>query len=198
MELEFIGGRIVFKKVFSDLDKFVADYTSILDKQGVMYVLVSGYVSILFGRSRGSEDVDIIMEKLDAERFEKLWRAICQKFECVNVVDKDDAYQNYLLTGHSIRFSRKGMFIPNMEIKFPKTELDEWTLAERKSVKVNKKILYISPLELQIPYKLFLGSEKDIEDAKHLYRLFKDRLDTYLLKDFTTKLGVEPLFNKFF
>jgi len=197
MELEFVDGRIVFKKVFSDLDKFVVEFTSILDKQGVRYVLVSGYVSILFGRSRGSEDVDIILENLDAERFEKLWGVISKRFECVNVTDKDDAYHNYLLTSHSVRFSEKGMFIPNMEVKFPKTELDEWTLAKRKEVKVNNKTLYISPLELQIPYKLFLGSEKDIEDAKHLYRLFKDKLDRILMKDFITKLNVESPFKRY-
>ena len=29
----------------------------------------------------------------------------------------------------------------------------------------------------QIAYKLFLGSYKDIEDARHLYKLFKDKLN---------------------
>ena len=197
VELEFVGGRIAFKKVFSDLDKFVVDFTSLLNKQKVGYVLVSGYVPILFGRSRSSEDVDLILEKLDSERFERLWKAICKKFECVNVTDKDDACQNYLLTGHSVRFSDKGKFIPNMEVKFPKTELDEWTLKERKEVKVNNKTLYISPLELQIPYKLFLGSEKDIEDAKYLHKLFKDKVDVVLMEDFVAKLGVKNLYTEY-
>lgn len=37
-----------------------------------------------------------------------------------------------------------------------------------KKVIINKKTLFISALELEIPYKLFLGSSKDIEDALHL------------------------------
>ena len=42
----------------------------------------------------------------------------------------------------------------------------------------------------------FLGSEKDIEDAKHLYNLFKDNLDTKLL-DFLRKLNKEKEFNRY-
>jgi hypothetical protein len=197
VELKFVGGRIAFDKIFSGLDKFVFGFTSVLDKQGVRYVLVSGYVSILFGRSRGSEDVDIILEKLDAERFAKLWKVISKKYECVNVTNMEDALENYLLSGLSVRFSEKGQFIPNMEVKFPKTALDRWTIAERREVKVNNKTTYISPMELQIPYKLFLGSEKDIEDAKHLYRIFKDTLDTVLINEFNAKLGVESLFREY-
>jgi hypothetical protein len=44
--------------------------------------------------------------------------------------------------------------------------------------------------ELQIPYKLFLGSEKDIEDARFLFKLFKDNLNIVLLKMFLNKLKV--------
>lgn len=84
-----------------------------------------------------------------------------------------------------------------MEVKFPKNELDIWTLENKKKVILNNEILFISPLELQIPFKLFLGSEKDIEDARYLYRLFKDKLNTGLLKEFNRKFNIEGLFNKY-
>lgn len=84
-----------------------------------------------------------------------------------------------------------------MEVKFPKNELDIWTLKNKKKVILNNEILFISPLELQIPFKLFLGSEKDIEDARYLYRLFKDKLNTGLLKEFNRKFNIEGLFNKY-
>lgn len=38
------------------------------------YVLISGYVSILFGRNRSSEDIDMIVEKLDYEKFKEYLR----------------------------------------------------------------------------------------------------------------------------
>ena len=84
-----------------------------------------------------------------------------------------------------------------MEIKFPKTDIDMWTLNNRKEVLVNNNQIFISPLELQIPFKLFLGSEKDIEDAKYLYGLFKNNLDMSLLIKFNRKLNIGGLFNKY-
>lgn len=62
MKLKFLKNKIEFKKELNDLDKFVVDFTSILNKLGINYVIVSGYVAILFGRNRTSEDVDIIMK----------------------------------------------------------------------------------------------------------------------------------------
>jgi hypothetical protein len=168
-----------------------------LNKLNVKYVVVSGYVSILFGRNRSSEDIDIIIEKLTLPKFGMLWNELNKEFECINAENKDSAYKDYLLTHHAIRFSRKGEFIPNMEIKFPKIDLDDWTIANRKEVSLNKHQIFISPLELQIPFKLFLGSEKDIEDAKYLYKLFKDNLNLPLLIDFNRKLKIEQSFNKY-
>jgi hypothetical protein len=40
--------EIILDKELNNLDKFVIDFVSLLDN----YVIVSGYVSILFGRSR--------------------------------------------------------------------------------------------------------------------------------------------------
>lgn len=42
--------------------------------------------------------------------------------------------------------------------------------------------LLISPIELQIPYKLYLSSDKDIEDAVYLWVLFREMLDGDLLQ----------------
>lgn len=70
-------------------------------------------------------------------------------------------------------------------------------MENKKKVLLNKKLLYISPLELQISFKLFLGSEKDIEDAKHLYELFEDKLDKEILAEFNKKLKIEGVFEKY-
>ena len=41
---------------------------------------------------------------------------------------------------------------------------------------------FVSPIELQIPYRLYLGSDKDIEDAVYLWMLFWETLDGDLLR----------------
>jgi hypothetical protein len=197
MEIKYSSEKIEFQKELNALDIFVLDFTSILDKLKIGYVLVSGYVSILFGRNRSSEDIDLIIEEIDLETFKKLWAELYADFECLNSEDMENAYNEYLMTKHSIRFSRKKEFIPNIEIKFQKTSFDIWTLKNKKKVVLNGKIIFISPLEMQIPFKLYLGTEKDIEDAKYLFNLFKDKIDNQLLQEFNRKLKIEDLFIRY-
>jgi len=190
-------GSIRLDKVVNNLDKLAIDFTSILNELGIKHVIISGYVAILFGRNRASEDIDIITEHLEFSKFKKLWDLLYKKFECHNTENAKDAYETYLITDHAIRFCYKGEFIPNIEIKFPKTELDKWTLGNRKKAFLGKNLLFISQLELQVSFKLFLGSEKDIEDAKYIYSLFKGKLDKSLLEDFNRKLKIQHLFNRY-
>lgn len=197
MELTFSKEKIILNKNLTSLDRFVLEFTAFLEKKQLRYVIISGYVFILFGRSRSSEDVDMFVERLDFERFKAFWNSIGEIFDCINTSDVDDAYHDYVADGSSLRFAKKGTFIPNVEFKFPKVELDAWTLAERKTVLLNGKPLYISPLELQVSYKLFLGSEKDIEDAKYLYDLTNEHLDMALLNEFNTKLKTATLFRRY-
>lgn len=42
----------MLERELSMLDKFVIGFTRLLEKHGVRYVVVSGYVAIVFGRSR--------------------------------------------------------------------------------------------------------------------------------------------------
>ena len=197
MEITYTENQIVFKKQLNTLDKFVIDFTSLLNRLDICYVIVSGYVTILFGRSRVSEDVDIIVERIEFDKFEKLWDALKKDFVCINAKEAKEAFGRYLQAGVALRFAKKNRFIPNIEFKFPKISLDLWTLRERKKVLLNNHEIFISPLELQIPFKLYLGSEKDIEDAKYLYNLFKNNIDTNVLNEFIQKLKTEELFKRY-
>ena len=196
--MEFLNKNTIrLDKVLNKLDKFVLDFVSVLNKLGVKYVLISGYIPILFGRSRSSEDIDMFMEKLGFEKFLSLWKALYTDFECLNTENCKEAYEEYLANNIAIRFSRKNKFIPNVEMKFPKMDIDFWSLTHRNKVIINKKELSISPLELQISFKLYLGSEKDLEDAKYMYNMFKKNLDSGLLDEFNRKLNITKIFNKY-
>ncbi len=172
------------------MDNFVLDFTDMLIRNDIKYVIVSGYVAILFGRNRMSEDVDFLIEPISFEKFQRFWSEMEKKHECLNTSNSYEAYNDYLGNHHAVRMARKGSFIPNIEIKFVKNDLDRYSLEHRKHVKLIEKSLYISPIELQIPYKLFLGSEKDIEDARFLFKLFKNELDARLLTTFLNKLRI--------
>ena len=197
MELEFTDEGIIFEKVLNPLDEFTLDFTKVLQEVGVEYCIISGYVAILFGRSRASEDVDIFIEHLEKVRFRELWERLKENFECIITSYPDDAYDTYLSEGLAVRFSRKGKFIPNIEVKFPWDPINRWTLENRQQVTVNDHIIHISPMEVQIPYKLKLGSDKDIEDAIHLYSIFRDELNTELFLKFLHRLGQEDTFRRY-
>lgn len=200
MEFEYTEDTIKFEKELGNLDKFFISFTKILLKEKVDYVLISGYVAILFGRNRESEDIDLFIEKISFEKFNKLWNALQDEFECVTTLNVNDAYDNYLNTNHAIRFSYKNKFVPNIEIKFPKVELDEWVLKNKLSVYLDCNLILVSKIEPQIAYKLFLSSEegdKDMEDARFLYGLFKDNLDENLLIEFNQKLNIQDKFIKY-
>ena len=69
MELKYEHGKITIEnKVFTTLDRFVSDFTELLEEY-VDYVIVSGYVVILFGRARGTEDIDTIIRYIDRDTF---------------------------------------------------------------------------------------------------------------------------------
>jgi hypothetical protein len=178
--------EIILDKELNNLDKFVIDFTKLLPN----YVLVSGYVSILTGRSRATEDVDLLIPKMSFSEFENLWVIFLENgFECINTPKAKDAFE--MLREHAIRFARKGRAIPNMEFKFMSNDLHDYSFEKKIKVLLGDFFLFISPLEMQIAYKLFLGSNKDFEDAKHLYELFKEDLDFEELKLLLIQLNVK-------
>jgi len=200
MDIDYTKREIRFEKELNNLDNLTISFTSILNKLDIKYVIVSGYVSILFGRSRSSEDIDIIVDKLSFEKFKELWSNLYKDFECINTENVKEAYTDYLMNKNAIRFSKKKEYVPNIEVKFPDTnlsQLDLFALSQRKKVILNDNTLFISPLELQIPFKFFLGSEKDIEDALYLYEIFKNKIEIKLMHIFIRKLKIEELFNKY-
>ncbi|MCD6215697.1 MAG: hypothetical protein J7J92_01325, partial [Candidatus Aenigmarchaeota archaeon] len=105
MKINFSKGKIQIEKRLNSLDKFALNFSSILKKLNIKYVLISGYVSILFGRARSSEDIDLIIEKLDAEKFHMFWKDVNKKYNCINTSKEKEAYENYLLEKIPIRFS---------------------------------------------------------------------------------------------
>jgi len=193
MGIEVGEGGIRISRELSDLDRFVLDVVHIIERHA-NYVIVSGYVTILFGRSRGTEDVDFVVERVSKERFVAMCReALNAGFEFLNPEDCGGLYE-MLEEKMGIRMVRKGEIIPNAEIKFPKDSFHEEALKKRIPLRLNDETLYISPIELQIAYKLYLGSDKDIEDAVFLYEMFKDYLNWRALDEYAKRLGVEVPF----
>jgi len=53
------------------LEKFTEDFCRVIEKH-CKYIVCSGFVAIAHGRTRGTEDIDMIIEKLSREKFIEL------------------------------------------------------------------------------------------------------------------------------
>ncbi len=178
MEIEFKGRDIYLDKELTLYDKLALNFSDVLKKHDVNHVYVSGYVALIFGRSRTSEDIDMLVERMSIGEFQALWNSLYSTgFYCHNIGDCLAAYHEYLDSQIAIRFSEDGRVIPNVEFKWASNEQHIRALANNLEVHIPGGSVVISSLESQISFKLLLGSEKDVEDARYLFELFKEHLD---------------------
>ena len=176
--MEFVDNRTIkLDKTINDLDRFVLKFIRILEKHAD-YVIVSGYVSILFGRSRATEDIDIFVKGLNKESFDALYTELKNSgYWCLNAESTDEVY-SYLQEGLSVRFADEGETIPNFEVKFAKRKSALMAFADALTVIMADDKIRLSSLERQIAYKrYYLKSDKDLEDAFYIENLFKERIN---------------------
>ncbi len=171
------------------LDLFVEDFCKVVEKH-CKYIVCSGFTAIAHGRSRGTEDIDMIIERLTEKEFIKLHNDLIKNgFECMQSNDAKKIYNDYLVNGDSVRYTRKGEFLPEMEIKFAKDELDLEQIKERRKIPFTGLDVYFSSIESNIAFKEeYLGAEKDLEDARHLRILYEGKLDLEKIKEIKDKI----------
>lgn len=162
------------------LDKFTEEFCAIVDMY-CKYIICSGFVAIAHGRSRGTEDVDIIIEKIPKEKFIKLHKDLVKNnFTCIQSDNPENIFNDYLSKGTSVRYVWKseGHFPPEMEVKFAKDELDEEQIRNRVKLPLTSLNIYFAAIESNIAFKEgLLKTEKDMEDAKHLRIIYKEKID---------------------
>ncbi len=101
-------------------------------------------------------------------------------------------YRGYLAEGYGVRFMLRGLILPHVKAKLAATSLHRRALAGSVRVVVNEAYTTrISPLELQVAYKLYLATDKDVGDAVFLYTLFKNAINTEELSRRCGELGVD-------
>jgi len=166
------------------LDDFAEDFAKIVEKY-CKYIIVSGFVAISHGRARGTDDIDMIIERISMGQFAELHKELVSSgFECIQSDNPKILFDDYLDTQVSIRYRRIGEFLPEMELKFSKDSLDEHQIATRKKFPLTGTNLYFSSIESNIAFKEeLLKSPKDLDDAKHLRIAYKNELDEDEIKN---------------
>ena len=173
------------------LDEFAEQFCDIVNKH-CKYIVCSGFVAIAHGRTRGTEDIDMIVEKLNKEQFINLHKDLIKGgFVCIQSDSADSIYVDYLSNGDSVRYvtQDKNFFPPEMEIKFAKDELDNEQLNSRTKLPLTKLDIYFSSIEGNIAFKEeLLKSQKDLEEAKHLRIIYEGKFDEDKINEIKRKI----------
>lgn len=193
--MEFRDGEIRIEKPPNDLDRLILDVAAVLEDVGIRYAAVSGYVAVVFGRARATEDIDVIVEPFD----ESTASALASELDAAGFWGPAmplSELHSTLADELPVRIARDGDRVPSVEVKFATDEYDRISLENAVDVVMPDGTVRIGSLELQIAYKLGMGAQKDYEDAVYLYEILEPTLNTSQLEAYVRRLGVEDAYDR--
>lgn len=186
--IELVDGTLVVDRQPNVLDELAIRFTEILNDLDIAHVYVSGYVAILTGRSRATEDIDVLLERIDRDSIDELVARLHEEGlwgPATPLARMDELLED------NIWIAEEGDIVPHLEAKFVDDRFDRASLDGRITVRIGDTELPVGPIELQIAYKLWLGTQTDLEDALHLYSLLEETLRTGELERWVEELDVE-------
>ena len=156
----------------------------VLNEFGYDYVFIGGVSVFVFGRSRMTMDLDVIVDEDPSRRsdfVEALRKAGFMNFQS----DLDEGmYGSFFLEESMFRIDMKGIFSPK----------DRYSLENAVEAEFNGVPIRVDCPENIIINKLILGSEQDWEDAISVFVRNKDNLDMEELEKLSRVNGVEEEF----
>jgi len=169
----------------TDLDKVAFKFAEALEKYEIRYAVVAGYVAVALGRPRTTDDIDFIVKVEDPKII--LSSAEDAGFKLLTKIENlERDFQNT-----SIRFYLPPYYLPNVEVKRARNRHHFYAIENRIRFYIGKSSIYIGPLEHQIAYKLYLGTNKDLEDAYFIWRLLRNKLSMDEIKKWAKEIGAE-------
>ncbi len=158
------------------LNRFCINFCKVLSRH-VEYIVVSGFVAIASGRTRGTEDIDIIIRKIDFEKFKKMHEDLIKHdFVCIQSKDEREIF-DYLSEKISVRYVLKSQPIPQIELKFEKDELDDYQFKTKEKLQLTGTNVWFGSVNMNVAFKEeLLKSDKDLEDARYLRLVYKEKI----------------------
>jgi hypothetical protein len=193
--IELRNGTLVVEREPNQLDELAIEFSEILDQFDIKHVYIAGYVAILAGRARSTEDIDILIEQIDEETADELAETLDENGFWGPAMPLSSMYE-MLDNGDNIWVAPEDQITPHLEVKFARDEFDRASLENSITARIGGEAIPIGPLELQIAYKLHLRARKDIEDAVHLHTLFEESLSVPRLKEWVMRLDVEAEYER--
>ena len=66
--IELRDGTLLVDREPNDLDELAILFSTLLDQIGIGHVFISGYVAILTGRARATEDIDVLLARTTSDK----------------------------------------------------------------------------------------------------------------------------------
>lgn len=198
--MHFEDGALVIEKEQSTLDERTFEFLAVLDAVDVDYVVVSGYVLLLTGRNRMTEDIDVIL----ARSSRSVLQALADRLEDAGYVATPPPIErlpSFIQASH-VDVSKEGRRVPSFDLSLADTQLERSAIADPLTVRFAGRDIPVAPLEQQIAYKLYMAGDPrewkgtDYEDALHLYRVFEERLNIAELERYVEALDAEVAWNE--
>jgi hypothetical protein len=193
--IDLTDDTLLVERAPNALDELAVGISEVLADVGVQHVFVAGYVAILAGRARSTAAVDVLIEPLDEATADDLVDALEARDYWGPAMPLDSLYEQ-LTNGDNIWVAPDDQVTPHVELKVVSDEFDRASLQEAITARIDGSSLPIGPLDLQVAYKLALGAETDLEDAAHLYAMFKDSLRTARLEQWVERLDVQSAYDR--
>jgi hypothetical protein len=156
-----------------------------LKETGIQYVVVGGIASIVWGRPRTTNDVDVVIKATPSEIV-----------SLANLLEKNGFV--YGTKDIAIALKEKSIatilhkdFPYKMDIQGVYEALDERSLANRLSLRIFNLVAYIEKPEDLIIAKLRYGSTMDFEDAKAILIRQNEKLDYEYLENIAKQEDLE-------
>ncbi|MCG3257558.1 MAG: nucleotidyltransferase [Candidatus Heimdallarchaeota archaeon] len=163
---------------------------SYFDSKSISYVIVGGVAVIVSGRTRMTNDVDIILNHEEIQREDFVRYLVKEGFDA-NLGDFDGFDEE----SHCSIFFKEGMF--RIDIKGTYSDLDTESIEMATDEIFNGIPVKINHPINTILFKLKFGSEQDYEDALAVYVRNKEKIDHNFLAKKASKMKIKKELDSF-
>ncbi|MBI2027875.1 MAG: hypothetical protein HYS98_08780 [Deltaproteobacteria bacterium] len=177
-----------FKIAFKKLINF-------FQKNKIPYALIGAWANNIWGRPRGTADIDFMILISD-ENLKPFLQNILR--------DKDiELDKKWDLHNPMIRHIQSRLLVGDIpiDLMLPRDHHDKETIARARKIKIFDFTLYVASKEDSIIQKVKVGRPRDFEDAASIIKKHKKNLDLKYLREWGETLRISDklnwLFNQF-
>jgi predicted nucleotidyltransferase len=120
---------LVVERDPNQLDDLALSFSGVLRELDIAHVFIAGYVSILAGRARSTEDVDVLIEELDEDSVTELADELAARGFWGPAMPLTSMYE-MLSGGDNIWVAPDDQVTPHLEVKFVRDEFDRASLID--------------------------------------------------------------------